>query len=33
MALLGFQYELVALDVNEVCLDEEQNIPNAREIK
>ena len=33
MALLGFQYESVSLDVNEVCFDEEQNIPNAREIK
>ena len=26
MTLLRFQYEPVSLDVNEVCLEEEQNI-------
>ena len=31
MALVGFQYEPVNLDPNEVCLEEEQNIPNTRE--
>ena len=31
MALVGFQYETVSLDVNEVCFEEEQDIPNARE--
>ena len=34
MALEGFQYEPVApvsLDVNKVCFDEEQDIPNTRE--
>ena len=31
MVLVGFQYELVSLDVNEVCFDEEQDIPNTRE--
>ena len=31
MALVGFQYEPVSLDVNEVCFEEEQVIPNTRE--
>ena len=31
MALVGFQYESVSLDVNEVCSEEEQDIPNTRE--
>ena len=31
MALVGFQYELVSLDVNEVCFEEEQDISNTRE--
>ena len=31
MVLVRFQYELVSLDVNEVCLDEEQDIPNTGE--
>ena len=31
MALLGFQYEPVSLDVNKICIDEEQDIPNTRE--
>ena len=31
MALVGFQYEPVSLDVNEVCFEEEQDIPNTRE--
>ena len=31
MALAGFQYEPMSLDVNEVCFDEEQDIPNTRE--
>ena len=26
MALVGFWYELVSLDVNEVCFEEEQDI-------
>ena len=26
-----FQYEPVSLDVNEVCFEEEQDIPNTRE--
>ena len=26
MALVGFQYEPVSLDVNQVCLEEEQDI-------
>ena len=30
MALVGFYYEPVSLDVNEVCF-EEQDIPNTRE--
>ena len=28
MALVGFQYEPVSLDVNEVCFEEGQDIPN-----
>ena len=28
MALVGFQYEPVSLDVNEVCFEEVQDIPN-----
>ena len=31
MALVGFQYESVSLDVNEVCFEEKQDIPNTRE--
>ena len=31
MALVGFQYEPVSLDLNEVCFEEEQDIPNASE--
>ena len=31
MALVGFQYEPVSLDVNEVCFEEEQDIRNTRE--
>ena len=31
MTLVGFQYEPVSLEVNEVCLEEEQDIPNTRE--
>ena len=31
MALVGFQYEPVSLDVNKICIDEEQDIPNTRE--
>ena len=27
MALVGFQHELVSLDVYEVCFEEEQDIP------
>ena len=30
MASAGFQYEPVSLDVNEVCFEEEQDIPNTR---
>ena len=26
MALVGFQYEPVSLDVNDVCFEEEQNM-------
>ena len=29
MALVGFQYETVSLDVNEACFIEEQDIPNT----
>ena len=31
MALVRFQHETVSLDVNEVCFDDEQDIPNTRE--
>ena len=31
MALVGFQYEPVSLDVNEVCFEEEQDILNTHE--
>ena len=31
MALADFQYEPVSLDVNRVCFEEEQGIPNTRE--
>ena len=31
MALVGFQYEPVSLDVAKVCFKEEQDIPNTRE--
>ena len=31
MTLVGFQYEPVSLDVNKVCFDEEQDIPNTCE--
>ena len=31
IALAGFQYEPLSLSVNQVCLDKEQDIPNARE--
>ena len=31
MALVGFQYEPVSLDVNKVCFEEEQDIPNMHE--
>lgn len=31
MASLGFQYEPMSLDVNGVCLEEEQDIPNTHE--
>ena len=31
MTLVGFQYEPVSLDVNKVCFDEKQDIPNTRE--
>ena len=31
MALAGFRYEPVSLDVNQICFDEEQDIPNTRE--
>ena len=30
MALVGFHYELVSLDINEVCF-EEQDTPKTRE--
>ena len=29
MALVGFQYEPVTLDVNYVCFEEEQDFPNT----
>ena len=31
MVLVGVQYEAASLDVNEVCFEEEQDIPNTRE--
>ena len=31
MALVGFPYEPVSLDVNELCFLEEQDIPNTHE--
>ena len=31
MALVGFQYEPVSLDVNEVCFEVELDIPNTCE--
>ena len=31
MVLVGFQYEPVSLDVNEVYFEVEQDIPNTRE--
>ena len=31
MALVGFQYEPGSLDVNEVCFEKEQDIPNTCE--
>ena len=31
MALVGFQYEPVSLDVSKVCFEEEQDISNTRE--
>ena len=31
MVLVGFQYEPVSLDVNEVCFEEEHNFLNTRE--
>ena len=31
MSLAGFQYEPVGLDVNEICFDVDQNIPNTPE--
>ena len=31
MALVGFQNEPINLDVNEVCFEEEQDIPNTSE--
>ena len=31
MALVAFQYEPVNLDLNEICFEEVQNIPNTRE--
>ena len=31
MTSVGFEYEPVTLDVNEVCFNEEQDIPNTRE--
>ena len=31
MALVGFQYEPVRLDINEVCFEEKQDIPNTCE--
>ena len=31
MAFVGFQYEPLSLDVNEVCFQEEQDIHNTHE--
>ena len=31
MALVGFHYEPVSLDIDQVCFDKEQGIPNSRE--
>ena len=31
MALVGFQYEPLSLDVNKAYFEEEQDIPNTRE--
>ena len=31
MVLVGFQYEPVSLDVNEVCFEEEHDFLNTRE--
>ena len=31
MALVGFQYEPISLDVNELCFEEEHDIPDTRE--
>ena len=31
MVLVGFQYELVSLNANDVCFDEGQDIHNTRE--
>ena len=31
MALVGCQHEPVSLDVNKVCFEEEQDIPNTHE--
>ena len=31
MALVGFHYEPVSLDVKKVCFEEEEDIPNTRE--
>ena len=31
MALVGFQHEPANLDVNEICFEERQDIPNTRE--
>ena len=31
MALAGFQFESVSFDVNQICFEEEQDIPNTRE--
>ena len=31
MDLVGLQYERVSLDVNEVCVDEDHDIPNKGE--
>ena len=31
MALVGFHYEPVSLDIDQVCFDKEQGIPNTCE--